>query len=56
MASRRKTFIPKGKHNEPSQTYAEFMAALLEGRVKAEKLIVRGNARRVELAYDDPNG
>ncbi len=58
MASRRKTFVPKGKANEPSATYAEFMAALLAGRVKAEKLIVTtpGNSGHVKFEYDDPNG
>lgn len=55
MATRRKTFTPKEPVRQ-GQSYAEFMAALLAGTIKASKLIDQVRGGRLELEYDDPNG
>ncbi len=56
MATRRKRFTPPERTRRPEQVYAAFIARLLDGTVKADKLIERRNDKRVELTYDDPNG
>jgi hypothetical protein len=36
--------------------YAEFMADLLDGTIKATKLIEKRTGPKLDLDYDDPNG
>lgn len=53
----RKTFIPKGKTPTDAHRYAAFVADLLDGTVKATKLIEsRDGSGKLVLEYDDPNG
>lgn len=57
MASARKTHTPKGKADRERQQYAAFIADVLDGTVKAERLIERRNgAGKLTLEYDDPEG
>jgi len=57
MASRRKPFSPSVRAKRDAQLYAASIAALLDGTVKADKLIETRDGRgRLRLAYDDPNG
>ncbi len=58
MASRRKKYNPhRGPIPGDAALYAEFLADLLDGTVKATKLIeARLGNGRLDLDYDDPNG
>lgn len=58
MATRRKVFKPTSRIRQARQLFAEFMAALLEGRVQADKLreVEDSRGRVARLDYDDPNG
>jgi len=58
MASRRKPYTPRGKPRRRSaaQLFNEFIKDLLSGTIQATKLVEKRNNKRVELAYDDPNG
>lgn len=56
MATARKAFTPKGKTPTEAHVYAAFIADVLDGTVKANKLIESRNAGKLALEYDDPNG
>jgi hypothetical protein len=61
MATRRKNFaaeprLPKNRRKRAIVLYHEFLAALLSGKVAANKLVERIRDRQLELDYDDPNG
>lgn len=57
MASKKKTFSPKSKRDDDPAVYAEFMASVLDGTVKATDCIeVRKGNGKLQLDYDDPNG
>ena len=58
MATARKKFKPKNPTPDDAHMYAEFMAALLAGSVKASKLIENrnGHGSLIDFDYDDPNG
>jgi hypothetical protein len=57
MATARKTHTPKGgPANTEQQAYAAFVGDLLDGTVKAVKLIETKPGGKLKLEYDDPNG
>jgi hypothetical protein len=58
MAAKKKKFAPSGRAPVvDAQIYAAFIADLLSGTVKAEKLYEsRTPPGRLTLDYDDPNG
>ena len=57
MASARKKFKPKKNVQAEASLYAAFVGDLLDGTVKASKLVeVRNGNSPLQLEYDDPNG
>ena len=56
MATRRKRFVPKVLARKARNLYAAFIGALLEGSVKATRLVSGRDGERLTLSYDDPNG
>jgi len=57
MATRRKSFKAKREAPSDKHQYAAFIADLLDGTVKASKLVESRDGRgRLVLDYDDPNG
>lgn len=62
MATARKSFTPKKATPTDAHVYGEFIASVLDGTIKAIKLIEKsnghgnGNGNKTDLDYDDPNG
>lgn len=57
MASKKKKFNPKKKPHSRPQMYAAFVGDLLDGTVKATKLIEGTDGQgRPDFEFDDPNG
>jgi hypothetical protein len=57
MASVRKRFNPKGKAETLPHVYAELIAEVLAGTVRATLVVsVPTGPGRARLEYDDPNG
>lgn len=55
MATRRK-YSPKTEPRSDAHAYAEFLAAVISGDVKASRLVESRDARgRVVLDYDEPD-
>jgi hypothetical protein len=49
----RKTHTPKGKAPHEPQQYAAFIADLLDGTIKVERLIESRPGGKLKLDYDD---
>lgn len=57
MASARKKFKPKKNAPDTRRTYAAFIGDLLDGAIRATKLIEGQDGQgRPDFEYDDPNG
>lgn len=57
MATARKKFNPKGPVEGDQFAYAEFIASVLDGTIKASKLVEsRKPNGKPDFSYDDPNG
>ena len=54
MASRRKTFTPKGPARTEADVYQEFIAAVMAGTLEADSLIEDRSSGRLVLTYDEP--
>ncbi len=57
MAARKKPYNPhRGPASTHAHLYAEFMADLLDGTIKATSVEEKRTGQRVDLEYTDPNG
>ncbi len=57
MAARKKTYNPhRGRVDIDAQLYAEFMADLLDGTIKATLVEEKRTGQKLDLEYTDPNG